>query len=180
MRAPLVVFTLILPLLAISLAGCSSMTVKYDFIPDTEFKTYQTYAWAQLEDQTDKVNHRQFGNNPLNYQRVQHAVDNHLQARGYFKDESNPNFLVAVHGGVEDRVNIATYGYHYGYAGYWGAPYLDVYQYQEGSLIIDFVDTQTKDLFWRGWATDVVDQTADPTIKINEAVGKILAYFPPP
>jgi hypothetical protein len=95
-------------------------------------------------------------------------------------DESNPTFLVAIHGGVEDKVNVSSYGYYYGYRGYWGGPHLDVHQYQEGTLVIDLIDAQTKELFWRGWASQVVDQTDDPTRKINEAVAKILANFPPP
>jgi hypothetical protein len=55
--------------------------------------------------------------------------------------------------------------------------------YEEGSLVLDFVDTKTNHLVWRGSTKANIDYVNSPderweTIKI--AVRKILGNYPPP
>jgi hypothetical protein len=60
---------------------------------------------------------------------------------------------------------------------------VSAFQYEEGSLILDFVDPQTKQLIWRGSAKAEVDDVKTPEKRealIDEAVQKILKNFPPP
>ena len=59
-------------------------------------------------------------------------------------------------------------------------------RYEEGTLLIDFVDARTKQLIWRGWAVGVIENVgiiaSDPEKaekKISSAVRKILEHFPP-
>ena len=57
-----------------------------------------------------------------------------------------------------------------------------VTQYDEGTLVIDFVDMAKQELVWRGVGTGALDET--PTVEqrtenINNAVTKILEQFPP-
>jgi hypothetical protein len=57
-----------------------------------------------------------------------------------------------------------------------------VQEYEEGTLVLDFVDADTKGLVWRGVATDALDAHATPEDRgkqIQEAVTKILAKYPP-
>jgi len=166
----------VLLMLAIGSMGCSTMTVKYDYDHHVDFTTYDNYDWI---DQKGAFSGGTFGGNPLNYQRAQRAVDEELKARGHSLDEDNPSFLVALHGGVQDKINVQTWGYHYGYPGYWGMPYVDVQHYKEGTLIIDFIDTESHDLIWRGWATGAVERTDDPVGRIFDAVRKIMKNWPP-
>jgi len=97
----------------------------------------------------------------------------------------NSDFQVAYHGGSENKIEVSNWGYAYGQRGaYYGASRssVDVYQYQEGSLIIDIVDTKTHKLIWRGTARKVLDTNPTPeerTATINAAVAKILEAFPP-
>ena len=52
----------------------------------------------------------------------------------------------------------------------------------EGTLIIDFVEPNSKNLLWRGAAKGVFDNARTPEKRdkmINEAVQKILQNFPP-
>lgn len=57
------------------------------------------------------------------------------------------------------------------------------YKYEEGILIIDFVDAKTKKMFWRGTAKANVENVDTPekswTI-IKAAVNEILKKYPPP
>jgi hypothetical protein len=54
--------------------------------------------------------------------------------------------------------------------------------YEVGTLILDFVDADSRELIWRGSAEAVMDVSVGPEYrkkKINEAVGMVLTYFPP-
>ncbi len=102
------------------------------------------------------------------------AIETNLTGRGFecVENPADADFLVT-YGVVLDeklRVNggVATYGGYGGYGGYgrWpvgvGAPTArpDVRNYQESTLIIDFLDPASKDLVWRGWASGIL-QTRD-------------------
>jgi hypothetical protein len=54
----------------------------------------------------------------------------------------------------------------------------DTYEYEVGTLIIDFVDAKKKELIWRGIATGVVNPniTAED---IDRIVAKIMENYPP-
>ena len=63
-----------------------------------------------------------------------------------------------------------------------GTPETYVYEYDEGTLILDIVNPQNKQLMWRGSATDEVNFKSNPEkdqSKINQAVQELLAHFPP-
>jgi hypothetical protein len=57
-----------------------------------------------------------------------------------------------------------------------------VEQYEEGTLVIDFVDSPARRLVWRGAGTRRLSRDPQPdrlTQRVNEAVDDILAQFPP-
>ena len=69
-------------------------------------------------------------------------------------------------------------GRYYG----WGGQNIDVHEYTQGTLILDFVDTKNKHLVWRGSAQGALPDNPTPEKiekKINEAVAKLLEKFPP-
>ena len=107
--------------------------------------------------------------------------------KGFKKVSNNPDFLIAHHWGTKDKVNVRPWRYGYGpYGRYWGDywenPGVSVYQYEEGTLIIDFVESNSKNLLWRGTAKSDVNNVKTPEERdklINESVQKILNNFPP-
>lgn len=163
-------------------AGCSTVyDVQFDYNTKTDFANLKTYNWLPVPEKTDI--------DSLDVVRVQKAVNAEMQAKGLKMTSDNPDFLIAEHLGKEDKVSVRDWGYDYGpYAGYWGGYRgsmggVSTFQYQEGSLILDFVDPQTKQLIWRGSAKAEVDDMRTPEKRetlINEAVQKILKNFPPP
>jgi hypothetical protein len=123
-------------------------------------------------------------------------VDSELAARGFRKVTSDPDFLVAYHVSLDRRQSVQTLNSYYGYGpgwgygygssyrpGYWaGAPEAYVYEYEEGTLILDIVDPENKELMWRGSAQDEVHFKSTPgedRAQLNEAVHKMLEKFPP-
>ncbi len=116
-------------------------------------------------------------------QRVGAAVEAQLKAKGYVPAEGAPDFLVATYVGQLSRIQVTDWGYGYGPRAAWYGGGVDVYQYEEGSLIVDIVDARSKRLVWRGTATAIVDPGATPeerTERIQEAVAKVFKDFPPP
>ena len=58
-----------------------------------------------------------------------------------------------------------------------------VQEYKEGSLIIDIIDTETKNVVCRGRSRARIQEDLSPgqrAVKINQAVEKILEGFPRP
>jgi hypothetical protein len=107
-------------------------------------------------------------------ERVKKAVNAELQAKGFIMSSNNPDFLISEHLGKKDKVEVTSYGYY--------APRSVTYEYEEGSLMLDFVDAKSKKMIWRGVAKAVVDNIDTPEIKeqlINEAAQNILKNFPP-
>lgn len=166
-------------------SGCSSISVKQDYDREADFSALKTYDWMQTPPAATGDVKAALERNSLLDKRVRSGVDAQLSAKGYQKETAGPDFYVIYHTGIEDKVNVTDWGY--GYAGYgrygMGAVHsVDVYEYQEGTLIVDVIDAKTKQLIWRGFATGTVDPDADAEKrekKLNEAITKMMAQFPP-
>ncbi len=159
--------------------SCSTIYgVQYDYDKQADFESLKTYDWMTVPEKANI--------NSLNVERVKKAVNAELQTKGLMMTSNNPDFLIAEHLGKKDKVQVTNWGYSYGphggyRRGYWGAR-VSTYKYEEGSLILDFVDAKSKEMIWRGVAKAVVNNADTPEKKeklINEAVQEILKKFPP-
>jgi len=172
------------------LAACSSLQVRTDYDTGYDFSTLNTYAW--LDDQAPSDDIRV--NNSLIINRVVNAVNSVLQSKGYtLADKDQADFYVTWFGGIENRIRQETidtwyghlgYGYDdWGYRGYWpGYIRTYSYEYQQGTLIIDFSDRRSKQLIWRGTGEKYLEDDPTPeeiTQNINQTVAAILERFPP-
>ena len=179
------VFGLLL-LLAVTASGCGSgITVQFDYDTSAEFSNYKTFAWYQEQRVAVGDARAAMQMNTLLDNRIRQATKDELIARGMTEDEENPDVIVIYHTGIEDKVQVTNYGYGYGGYGYhgWGGRSVDVYQYQEGTLIIDLIDAKNQQLAWRGWATGVVDDRPDPERQeedIQRVMSRIFENYPPP
>jgi hypothetical protein len=148
--------------------GCSGISVETDYDRAADFASLKTYRWIEHErDDTDNPLMR----DPLIRSHVRTSIDTTLAAKGYRLIESGrPDFLVAYYFTARNRVDV-TYGYWY--------PYPDVYRYKEGTLIIDIVDPEKKQLIWRGWATGVLHGREYAYEEIRDSVYYMMKRFPP-
>ena len=171
---------------ALLFAGCSSYRVNTDYDPAINFSQYGTYAWLPAPDATDKTKGPE--NDGLLRQRIERAVNEVLASTGLREvtNQADANLLLNEHVSVDKklRVNTTNYGYGYGRWGYWGAGYNDtrVDQYEEGTLIIDFIDAKSRELVWRGRATTRLKELKTPEQRdasVRKAVSKILERYPP-
>jgi hypothetical protein len=173
--------------------GCSGIQVSQDYDLSTNFNAYRTFAWAP--EPTQKSGDVVI-DSPFMDRRIRTAIETTLESKGYPKAAGGrPDFLVTYQLVVKTQVEIDTVGPAFGWGvypyGYWGYPYpywggIDyttfINQYEVGTLLVDFTDAKTHQLFWRGIGSRRIYQQPTPeksTERVNRTVGEILAQYPP-
>lgn len=158
------------------LSACSSISVTNDYDTTVNFAKFKTWSWLP---EAGAPGSNAEGVVSLSGARIREAVEGDLIARGYPMVASGGSFLVAFHTVIQERLEAGAEPYGYGWrTGYGGAPLV----YDEGSLMVDFVDPKTKSMIWRGVASAVVDASDSAEkreSRIREAVSKLLDQFPP-
>ena len=168
-------------ILFILITACSSLDITSDYDPSQNFSLYKTYRWAKTKERNKGD---LLAKNVMLWKKVQSAVDKSLKEKGFEKlDSGNPDFIVFIYAGVQQRVNVYHQGGYY-YGGWWGpyGGYATVSKYKQGTLVIDIVDRKEKQLSWRGMASDVVRNYSDPQDlqdEIDYVVAAMLDDFPP-
>lgn len=168
--------------LAIAVAACSSVKVQSEWDRAANFKGYKTYAWITQQPGPEQAPPAR---DPRIREAVIQRVDAGLSARGLTKVDSaqSPDLLVAVHGWAVNRIDVKSYGYAYGPSPYGMYPVMatggvDVRQYRDGTLIIDLIDSGSKQMVWRGTATDTFEPGAEAKT-VAHAIDKTLEQYPP-
>jgi hypothetical protein len=155
------------------IVSCSTtIDVTYNYDPQADFSELKTFDWMPA---TNKAGIDRFI--------VQH-VNAELKAKGLTITSNNPDFLIAEFHAKKDKAHVVVTerGYNWGDREYRGIDRKLKYQYEEGSLILDFVDTKSKILIWRGVGKAEIQNVDTPEEKgklINAAVKKILKKYPP-
>ena len=113
------------------------------------------------------------------------AVENFLIHHGYAKSsDGKPDFLVDIHLAVEKMIEVDQSGDGWPGHRYFGDSAFEtiVIEYDEGTVIIDFLDAGTQRLFWRGTGTRRINHSSSPKKSadtINRWVSEILKQYPP-
>lgn len=153
------------------LPSCSGLATSFDYDTSQSFAGLKSYAWIEKQD------------NSIGMKRVRDAVDAELKSRGFALTSSRPDFQIAAHVGTQDRLRVVDWGYTYQPRGYWhGGRDIDVYQYEEGTLVLDVIEPGQNALIWRGSGSKAVDSSWTPEERdeeVREAVKTLLAEFPP-
>jgi len=182
--------TVVLLVAALAMMGCSSVTVNHVYDTQADFTAYKTYAW--IEQPTMGVGSAETAQrmNTLLDKLVKSDVEAQLATKGMTLAAENPDALLIYHTGIDQKIEVQEYGYtypHYGYGGwYYGGAYggttMDVYEYKEGTLIVDVIDAKTDQLVWRGTATRALEETAaieKRKANLNEVITKLFVNYPP-
>ncbi len=153
-------------IVAVSLS-CSPYTIKSDFDSEANYAGYHSFA---MHDQSNLKTQA-----PLVYKRVERAIMTEMKAKGYQEAASNQaDVLIAVHGSKITKAEVTVIEYTYRMS------VNDIYEYEEGTLVIDIVDKRADELVWRGTATGVLhDKPGQDDQKVAKVVGKILGKYPP-
>ena len=155
----------------------SAQQVKTDYDRSANFALYKTYSWEHVETK-----------DPLNVDRIKHAVNTVLAARGWTMVDSGADVAVVAMEITRDQQTLNTF--YDGFGGGWGwrrfggggfgEATTTTDTYKVGTVVVDLFDTKTKQLIWRGSASDTLSDNSDKNIKnLNESVDKMFKHFPP-
>ena len=179
-----IVYRILALVLASLIVSCSSVTVKTDYDPEYDFSKFKTYRWANAKE----INpNDELAQHPLIQKRVMLAVDKTLEAKGMQKVESEDvDVVVLAHAVSKEKMQVMqTGGYYRGWYDPWWGPYggsTHVSYYEEGTLVIDLVSWESKELAWRGMGTSILKDYSDSEAMqedLDAMVAKIMAGYPP-
>lgn len=178
MKWPLPLYGMILGVLA---GACTAPHIGYDYDRNTNFSRYHTYAWVSAAQET--TGDRRLDSSLLD-SRIRTAIDTHLRAKGYrASSNATPDFVVAYHVGMQDMLKGASTQNYIGDRAHGTfTTTSDIQPYNEGTLLIDIVDGQSRQLVWQASARADVDQSLNPKerdARVNGVVRAMLSHFPP-
>ncbi len=172
---------------AIVLAGCASgPDVRADYDKSADFGKYRTFGFVAQSSPDGSGEFRS-----LALQMLQNAAAREMEARGY-RPAENPDLVINFNGKLEEKVDIEStpapyYGAGWGYRGWYGAPYggyggteVTTRRYNVGTLVMDIVDREQRQVVFQGGLSDVVtkEMQANREATINAAVAQIFARYP--
>lgn len=164
--------SILVPMIVVIMVGCTAgVSVNTDYDKTYDFSKLKTFKVQLGPTQSGTI----AGTSPLVVQRVAKAVETELKSKGYKVADGDPDFVAVAHGGSEEKVDVEGWGY----GGWWGAGGVDTYNYTEGALVIDIVDTTAQKAIWRGTGEDIIGDNAPTEVEVDQAVAKVLAGFPP-
>ncbi len=162
-------------------AAAFAQDVKTDFDKNANFGAIKTFA----------VKIGTGWGNPIGEKRVVEEFEQALSEKGWTKTEADKaDALVVLHGASEKQKTLNTfYSGMGGYGGYgwrgWGGMGMGTAttttsEYTVGTLVADIFDAKSKQLIFRGTATDEVSNKPEKNVKkLNKATDKMFKDFPP-
>ncbi len=181
MKAPRFSALILLPLLILS--GCASPTaIDYD---RTQTGRLQSYLCFVIDTREQRESYQDVALSPIVDRRIVRSLDTELKNKGFQNDCDTPDFRVTFNTFRKSKTEFndlavgPTPFRRHPYFGYAGYSHINIDQYEEGSLVIDIIDNESKQLVWRGSYTKRLGREAMGNAEVSKIVGKILEHFPP-
>jgi hypothetical protein len=151
--------------------GCATMRTSVDYDRSVVFSRYKTFAF-----QRGTPARRDFMQ-----RRIEEVIASTLQSKGLAAAKTEkPDLRVFTHVVIEREQRIDTIVYGYGWRWGGGVARTFVTDIPVGTLIVDLVDTEAKELVWRGKASDTINPDSEAREEqLREAVAKMFESFPP-
>jgi hypothetical protein len=148
--------------------------VHTDYSHSTDFSAYKTYSWLKVD-----------AGNSLWVDRIRHAVDAEMSARGLTLQPSGGDVALAAMGRTREEQNYTTFYDGMGGGWFWhgfgdGVATTSVQEVPVGTLTVDMFDSRTKKLIWRGTSTQTLSEKPEKnTKKLDDAIADMFKKFPP-
>jgi hypothetical protein len=172
---------------ALGLGGCASgPEIRGDYDKSADFGKYRTYGFVAQTSPDGGSEYRS-----LALQMLQKAAAREMEARGYRLADS-PDLAINFQGKLEEKVDVEStpapyYGPGWGYGGWYGAPYggwggteVTTRRYNVGTLVMDIVDREKRQVVFQGGIEGVVtkEMRENREASINNAVAGIFSKYP--
>lgn len=157
------------------MVSCSSVRVTTDYDSNKDFSKYKTFAFYKKGIDNVEIS-------DLDKRRILTAIGNELLAKGFTKSE-NPDVLVNIFTKSRQKVDVYNNMYVGWHPWYYGPSFgMQVSKYTEGTLFIDLIDANKKELAWQGIGSGALNTTGNVHKKnqrIKQFVAEIMAKYPP-
>lgn len=173
---------------ALLVAGCATTSApnsRIDYDKKADFSVYRTFGFPK-ETGTDRG-----GYSTLVTSYFKSSVTTAMEARGYKYTEDHPDLLVNFYMNTRERTETRSqpnatrgygyYGYRYGLYNAW--PMYDedsTVTYKVGTINLDIVDAEKKQLVWEGISEGRVSEEAmaNPKVTVNAVVTELMRQYP--
>jgi hypothetical protein len=165
--------------------------VRTDYNHQTDFSKYHTYSWGKVKT-----------SDPFYVDRIKQAVNQQLQSKGWQLVPSGGSVTIFASDSLHNQKETQTmydglggdwgpgWGGGWGWGGWgWGGGWAEpgigeattsTTTQQVGNLVIDLFESNTKNLLWRGLATeDLSTNAAKNTKSLDGDIAKMFRGFPP-
>ncbi len=165
-------------LFILAAVSTTAMDVYVDYDRSGRFSWYKTWSWFETEETSLK------GHNDLMHSRIKNAIEYYIGNGRLVEDTENPQLFITYHAVSTQARKVNPVSFGVGFGGgwamdpYWGGAGISsasAATYEQGTLIIDIWEAETKKLVWRGVAVDAFDddpKKADK--KIDKAIEKMI------
>ncbi len=181
----------------LALSACSSIPVAVDYDKQVDFSRLAHYAWAQ--DSLPQSGNVIIDSDTLLHDRIHKQLDLWLLTHGYLKTTADKaDFLVRYNTLIKNKTGqLISYPYTGYYSGFWPygyssyyfsgyacytPPQITTYDYQQITLVIDFLNPENKKIIWRGMVSNNINNLRTLKEKdqlIARDINAILSHFPP-
>lgn len=155
------------------LTSCASVRVSSDFDRQANFPEYKTFAF--LKEGIDKVEI-----SDLDKKRILRNIEAELTKKGLTLTTENPDILVNFFTKERERQEIYNnigFGWGWGPFGF-GTGYNVSQPITEGTLFIDIINAEKKDLIWQGKGVGTLSDY-NKEDRVAQFVAEILKQYPP-
>ncbi|SMO79898.1 DUF4136 domain-containing protein [Solitalea koreensis] len=179
--------------LLIVTTGCTSYQISTDKHLKADFSTYKSYAWLPPTDtiKNSAIDRKKLIKSVFVYSNTQ------LNAHGMMIDTQNPDLLIRCYTMVQNKN-----GYKYNSPIKRGIDFNKRYkkndfpgmyinvspeysaladhsvEYEEGTLLIETIDLQTRKIIWSGKSGNALAKTRKLDERLQKAIEKIFKHFP--
>ena len=164
---------------ALVLSACATMNVSSHVERGVDFAQFRTWDWGPAD--ALPTGDPRLDNSPFFKDYFEGAVEKQMAARHFEKAASGtPDLLIHYHANIDQRIDVNGEDRQNGYCYDDCQPH--VIEYEQGTLVLDVVDTRTNRVVWRGWAQDsmegVIDNQDRLARQLNEAITRMMKQFP--
>ena len=132
--------------MASSCTTTPSVQVNYDYDPGVDFAALKSYDWFPVPEENARYD--------LIVNQVKMEISTHLKGLEIERVYTNPDFLIALHGGLQSWLSYTDWQYlHENYKLYAQKRRNDFAKYFDDTVIVDFIDVKTRTLIYRATAT---------------------------
>jgi hypothetical protein len=158
--------------------SCSSVRVSVNYNETANFREYRSFYFVKPDPSQAGPGRRI----PFVFSKgILDEIKSTLETKGFAEADGKEraDLLVVFYTQIHDRKNVVAPAYRVGrWGGVWQTRPGHVVHYKEGTLVIDIVDRERRELVWQGIGNGVLDR-ADPSNNLAEAASEILKAFPP-